>query len=135
MVAPARILIAKTALDGHWRGTTIVSHALRDAGFEVILLGMATAQEVVDAAIQEDVDLVGLNIGGHPSVAERIIEALAESIPDLPVFVGGVVPPWARKRLQASGVDVFPPGSQLADIVAAAVRLTSQPRPPTRNGA
>ncbi len=132
MDTPARILIAKTALDGHWRGTTVVSRALRDAGFEVITLGMCTAQEIVNAAIQEDVDLVGLNIGGHISVAEHIIDALAEAIPGLPVFAGGVLPPWAKKRLDEKDIPAFPPGSQLSDIVAAARKLTQHPRLPIR---
>ena len=64
-----RILMAKTGLDGHWRGPTIVARALRDAGFEVIMIGMARPEEVVQASIDEDVDLVGLNIGGHVDVA------------------------------------------------------------------
>ena len=64
-----RILMAKTGLDGHWRGPTIVARALRDAGFEVIMIGMANTQDIVAAAVDEDVDLVGLNIGGHIDVA------------------------------------------------------------------
>ncbi len=126
MDTPARVLIAKTALDGHWRGTNIVAQTLRDAGFEVIMVGMATAEEIVAAALQEDVDLVGLNIAGHVSVAEKIIDALAEAVPGMPVFAGGVLPPWARKRLEAKGVDCFPPGSKLQDIVASAERLTNR---------
>lgn len=122
--APKRILMAKTGLDGHWRGPTIVARALRDAGFEVIMVGMVTADEVVRAAIDEDVDLVGLNIGGHVEVAERAIAAIREARPELPIFCGGVVPPWAKKRLEEKGVEVYPPGSQLPEIVDAARRLT-----------
>ena len=120
----ARILIAKTGLDGHWRGPSLVARALRDAGFEVIMLGMARAEEIVQAAIDEDVDLLGLNIGGHIDAVERIVDELKVKRPDLPVFVGGVVPPWACRQLQAKGVEVYPPGSKLADVVAAARRLT-----------
>lgn len=120
-----RILMAKTGLDGHWRGPTIVARALRDAGFEVIMIGMATSEEVVRAAVDEDVDLVGLNIGGHVEVAERAVQAIRDTRPELPVFAGGVVPPWAKKRLEDKGVEVFPPGSQLPEIVAAARRLTA----------
>jgi methylmalonyl-CoA mutase C-terminal domain/subunit len=73
-----RILMAKTGLDGHWRGPTIVATALRDAGFEVIMIGMARSDEVLQAAIDEDVDLVGLNIGGHIDVALRAVRANPE---------------------------------------------------------
>ena len=116
--------MAKTGLDGHWRGPTIVATALRDAGFEVIMIGMARADEVVQAAIDEDVDLVGLNIGGHIDVALRAVEQVQKECEGMPVFAGGVVPPHARRRLEALGVEVYPPGSQLPDIVDAARRLT-----------
>lgn len=120
----ARIIIAKTGLDGHWRGSSLVARALRDAGFEVIMLGMVRADEIAQATIDEDVDLLGLSIGGHVDVVERVVDAVREQRPDLPIFAGGVVPPWARQRLEAKGVEVYPPGSQLPDIVAAARRLT-----------
>lgn len=119
-----RILMAKTGLDGHWRGPTIVATALRDAGFEVIMIGMARSDEVVQAAIDEDVDLVGLNVGGHVDVAVRAVEQVQSSCEGMPVFAGGVVPPHAKRRLEALGVEVFPPGSQLAEIVDSARRLT-----------
>jgi methylmalonyl-CoA mutase C-terminal domain/subunit len=119
-----RILMAKTGLDGHWRGPTIVARALRDAGFEVIMIGMANTDEIVRAAIDEDVDLVGLNIGGHINVALRAVNSVREARPEVPVFAGGTVPPHAKKQLEALGVEVFPPGSQLYEIVAAAERLT-----------
>ena len=119
-----RVLMAKTGLDGHWRGPTIVATALRDAGFEVIMIGMAKAEEVVQAAIDEDVDLVGLNIGGHVDVAVRAVESIQTACEGLPIFAGGVVPPHAKRRLEALGVEVYPPGSQLPEIVDAARRLT-----------
>ena len=119
-----RILMAKTGLDGHWRGPTIVARALRDAGFEVIMIGMANTDDIVRAAVDEDVDLVGLNIGGHIDVAIRAVNAVNEARPTLPVFAGGTVAPHAKKQLEALGVEVYPPGSQLADIVEAAERLT-----------
>ena len=119
-----RILMAKTGLDGHWRGPTIVASALRDAGFEVIMIGMATSEEVVRAAIDEDVDLVGLNVGGHVDVALRAVRQIQEDCEGLPVFAGGVVPPHAKRKLESLGVEVFPPGSQLAAIVDSARRLT-----------
>jgi len=119
-----RILMAKTGLDGHWRGPTIVATALRDAGFEVIMIGMARSDEVLQAAIDEDVDLVGLNIGGHIDVALRAVELVQTECKGMPIFCGGVVPPHAKRRLEALGVEVFPPGSQLPDIVDSARRLT-----------
>ncbi len=122
--AGKRILMAKTGLDGHWRGPTVVAKALRDAGFEVIMIGMARPEEVMQASIDEDVDLVGLNIGGHVDVAVRAIGMVRESRPEVPIFVGGVVPPHAKRKLEGLGVEVYPPGSQLPDIVAAAMRLT-----------
>ena len=124
-----RILMAKTGLDGHWRGPTIVSRALRDAGFEVIMIGMAKTTDIVRAAIDEDVDLVGLNIGGHIGVAIRAVNRVQEERSDLPIFAGGTVPPHAKRQLEALGVEVFPPGSQLAEIVEAAQRLTCSPKP------
>jgi methylmalonyl-CoA mutase C-terminal domain/subunit len=123
--APRRVLLAKTALDGHWRGISVVARALRDGGFQVILGGMSTGTEIVRAAIDEDVDLVGLNVGGHVEVAERIIGELRAARADLPIFAGGIIAPWAAKRLKALGVEVFPPGSQLHDIVGCARRLTA----------
>lgn len=126
----SRIIIAKTGLDGHWRGTLLVSRALRDAGFEVIMLGMARGTDITSAAVEEDADLVGLNIGGRVEIVERILDELAEAAPGVPVFAGGVVPPWVRRRLESRGVEVFPPGSKLEDIVDSARRLTSGPSAP-----
>jgi len=122
-----RVLLAKTALDGHWRGLTLVARALREAGFEVILSGMAVDEAIARAAVDEDVDLVGLNVGGRVEVVERIFDAVRAARPDLPVFAGGVIPPWACRRLKARGIEVYPPGSALSTIVAAARRLTGDP--------
>lgn len=74
-----RVLMAKTGLDGHWRGPTLVATALRDAGFEVIMIGMVQAGELVQAAIDEDVDLVGLNMGGHVDVALRAVKQIQDA--------------------------------------------------------
>lgn len=119
-----RILMAKTGLDGHWRGPTLVARALRDAGFEVIMIGMASTDDIVSASVDEDVDLVGLNVGGHIDVAIRAVKAVQAAREGLPIFAGGTIAPHAARQLQALGVEVYPPGSQLADIVAAAERLT-----------
>jgi methylmalonyl-CoA mutase C-terminal domain/subunit len=125
---PSRVLLAKTSLDGHWRGVMVVARVLRDAGFEVVNAGMATADQIAAAARDEDVDLVGLNVGGRVEVVERVIDRIREVAGGVPVFAGGTVPPWAAKRLAARDVEVFPPGSSSDDIVAAARRLTA-PRP------
>ena len=120
----ARILLAKTGLDGHWRGISAVAMALRDAGFEVLLLGMARAEEIASSAIQEDVDLVGLNVGGRIEVVERIVEAIRQVAPEMPIFAGGTLPPAAVRRLSELGIPAFPPGSSLPSIVESARVLT-----------
>lgn len=102
----------------------MVARALREAGFEVIMLGMARADEIVAAAVQEDVGLLGLNVGGRVEVAERIVAAVRDAAPDLPIVAGGTLPPEALRRLDAIGVPGFPPGSSLAGIVEAARMLT-----------
>jgi methylmalonyl-CoA mutase C-terminal domain/subunit len=119
--------MAKTSLDGHWRGVDLVSRVLRDAGFEVIMLGMATADEIASTAVQEDVELVGLNIGGRVEVAERAIQSLRDAGSGAPVMAGGTIAPWAARRLEAKGVAVFPPGSSTKDIVATARKLCHLP--------
>ena len=119
-----RVLIAKTGLDGHWRGVSVVSRALREAGFEVVQIGMARADQIVAIAIQEDVDLVGLNIGGRIEIVERIVTQLRDSLIDVPVFAGGTISPSSAKQLEELGVKAFPPGSTLSAIVDSACELT-----------
>ncbi len=130
MHAP-KVLLAKTSLDGHWRGSLVVAKALRDAGFEVIFAGMATVEEILRAAMDEDVDLVGLSVGGRVEVAERIIDAFRTAGMDVPFVAGGTLPPEACRRLRERGVPTFPPGSSLEAIVEAARSLT-QDRVPNR---
>ncbi len=120
---PGKVLFAKTALDGHWRGPAVVVHVLRDAGFEVIYLGMATADEIAAAAVQEDVDLVGLNVGGSLAVVMRILDKLDVSAPDVGVMLGGTIQPQHRSALEVRGISTFPPGSMFSDIVEQARRL------------
>lgn len=118
-------MLAKTALDGHWRGVLLVAHALRDAGFEVVMAGMARADEIAAISRDEDVDLVALNVGGHVAVVERILDALREVDVAVPVIAGGTIPPKMAAHLQERGVRCFPPGSSMADIVATATRLVA----------
>ncbi|HKB25409.1 MAG TPA: cobalamin B12-binding domain-containing protein [Methylomirabilota bacterium] len=119
-----KILIAKPGLDGHDRGAKVVAHALRDAGVEVVYSGLKrTPDEIVQAAIQEDVDVVGLSVlsGAHVLLARRVLEGLrANGADDIQVVVGGIVPPRDVDELKRIGVArVFPMGTPLPDIVAA----------------
>ena len=117
---PVKVLMAKTSLDGHWRGIAIVSTALRDAGMEVIYAGELTAEQIVNAAVQEDVDVIGLNIGGRYAIVERSMALLRKKgLSNMVVVAGGTIPPEDIEVLIGMGVDgVFPPGSRLDDIVA-----------------
>jgi methylmalonyl-CoA mutase C-terminal domain/subunit len=117
-----RILVAKPGLDGHDRGAKVVARALRDAGFEVIYTGLhQTPDMIAAAAVQEDVDAVGLSImsGAHNTLFPAVIDALrARGADDIIVFGGGIIPDVDRERLQAAGVKgVFTPGTTLKAIV------------------
>jgi methylmalonyl-CoA mutase C-terminal domain/subunit len=132
MNTKGRILLGKTSLDGHWRGPYVVAQALRDGGYEVIVLGAVKPADIVAAAVQEGVDIIGLNVGGHISIVERILDALDEAGVQVPVMAGGTITPPAVRLLNARGVRTFPPGSDLGDIVRTADELvegtTSQAR-------
>lgn len=121
MQSPYRVLIAKPGLDGHDRGAKVVARALRDAGFEVIYTGLhQTPDMVVEAAIQEDVDLIGLSIlsGAHVPLVSAVLDRLSERAVKKPVFVGGIIPDDDAKLLRKRGVRaVFGPGSSTDDIV------------------
>ena len=117
-----RILVAKPGLDGHDRGAKVVARALRDAGFEVVYTGLhQTPDMIAAAAVQEDVDAVGLSImsGAHNTLFPAVIDALrARGAADIVVFGGGIIPDEDVARLQAAGVKgVFGPGTPLASIV------------------
>ncbi|HLF17023.1 MAG TPA: cobalamin B12-binding domain-containing protein [Candidatus Thermoplasmatota archaeon] len=119
---PIRVLVAKPGLDGHDRGAKVVARALRDAGFEVVYTGLRqTPQQIVAAAIQEDVDLVGLSClsGAHMTLFPKIKEMLVkEGAEDIVVFGGGIVPDDDAKRLRAQGIEaVFGPGTDTREIV------------------
>jgi methylmalonyl-CoA mutase C-terminal domain/subunit len=117
-----RILVAKPGLDGHDRGAKVVARALRDAGFEVIYTGLhQTPEMIANAAVQEDVDGVGLSImsGAHNTLFPAVVEALkAKGATDVVVFGGGIIPDSDLERLKASGVQgVFTPGTTLEVII------------------
>ena len=119
---PIRILIAKPGLDGHDRGAKVVALALRDAGFEVIYTGLhQTVDHIVEAALQEDVDVVGLSVlsGAHLPLTERTIARLREEgMDDVRVVVGGNIPAQDVEPLKALGVSgVFPTGSRFEEII------------------
>ena len=120
---PIRVLIAKPGLDGHDRGAKVVALALRDAGFEVIYTGLhQTVDQIVETALQEDVDIVGLSIlsGAHLPLTERTMVRLREEgMEGVQVIVGGNIPARDIEALSALGVaGVFPTGSRFEEIVA-----------------
>lgn len=125
-----RVLIAKPGLDGHDRGAKVIARALRDAGMEVIYTGLRQTPEMIaEAALQEDVDVVGLSIlsGAHMALVPRIIELLrANNMGDVLVIVGGIIPDEDVPRLKAMGVTaVFGPGAlttEIAETIRAAVQ-------------
>ena len=117
-----RVLVAKPGLDGHDRGAKVVARALRDAGMEVIYTGIRQTPEMIaEAALQEDVDVVGLSIlsGAHLVLVPKVLAALRErGLADRLIVVGGIVPPADAERLKADGVaEVFGPGTPLEHIV------------------
>ncbi|MFD2918096.1 cobalamin B12-binding domain-containing protein [Terrimonas rubra] len=121
MNRPVRVLVAKVGLDGHDRGAKVIATALRDAGMEVIYTGLRqTPEMVVNAALQEDVDAIGVSIlsGAHMTVFPKIIELMkAKSMNDVLLTGGGIIPEDDMTALQQMGVGrLFPPGTTTADI-------------------
>lgn len=116
---PIKVLMAKTGLDGHWRGPVVVSTALRDAGMEVVYGRQLNPAEIAETAIQEDVDVIGLNVcGRYDSIAELFRILKERRVDDKLVVVGGTIPPADIKLLKGIGVaGVFPPGSRMDSIV------------------
>ena len=118
-----RVLVAKPGLDGHDRGAKVVARALRDAGMEVIYTGLRQTPEMIaQAALQEDVDVVGLSIlsGAHMALTPRIMDLLkANGQDDIHVFIGGIVPDEDVPRLKEMGVSgIYGPGASTQDIIA-----------------
>ncbi len=117
-----RVVIAKPGLDGHDRGAKVIARSLRDAGMEVIYTGLRqTPEQIVDAALQEDADAIGVSIlsGAHNHICPRIMELLkARGLDDVLVVVGGIIPDIDIPKLQAVGIDgVFQPGTPMQAIV------------------
>jgi len=117
-----RVLMSKPGIDGHWRGGIVVSRALRDAGMEIIFGGFQNVKEIVESAIHEDVDVIGLSIhsGAHLAYTQQVIDLLKERgvLNDIIILVGGVIPAQDFPKLKDIGVaNVFGPGSMVSDIV------------------
>lgn len=121
--APPRVLVAKVGLDGHDRGVKVVARTLRDAGMEVIYTGLfQTPETVAAAAVDEDVDVVGLSMlsGAHMTLAPLVVDALRARGSNVPVVVGGIIPDADAGELRDAGVAcVLGPGASADDVVAA----------------
>ena len=118
-----RVLVAKPGLDGHDRGAKVIARAFRDAGFEVIYTGLRqTPEQVVNAALQEDADVVGLSVlsGAHMTLCPRIMDLMKkEGLDDVMVVVGGIIPDQDVPKLKQLGIaEIFQPGASTTDIVA-----------------
>jgi methylmalonyl-CoA mutase C-terminal domain/subunit len=120
---PVRCLVAKVGLDGHDRGAHVIARAFRDAGFEVVYSGLHRApEEIVQAAVQEDVDVLGISIlsGAHNTLVPKVIDGLEaySALDDTLVIVGGIVPDDDEDALKAAGVaEVFGPGTPMSETV------------------
>ncbi|MDM8556730.1 cobalamin B12-binding domain-containing protein [Desulfococcaceae bacterium HSG7] len=126
-----RVLLAKPDLDGHDRGAKVVALALRDAGMEITYTGLHNSiDQIVNAAIQEDVDVIGLSImtGAHLSIAKTLLHRLKrENIEDMCVIIGGVIPKQDIPKLEALGVDgVFPGGAQFDEITTSIKKMIAE---------
>lgn len=122
MERAVRVLIAKPGLDGHDRGAKVIARALRDAGMEVVYTGLRQTPEMIaEAALQEDVDVVGLSIlsGAHMALVPRIREVMdAQGLSDIPIIIGGIIPDADKATLTTMGVaGIFGPGTHSGDIV------------------
>ncbi len=117
-----RVLMSKPGIDGHWRGGIVVSRAIRDAGMELIFGGFQNVQQIVESAIQEDVDVIGLSIhsGAHFAYTQEVIDLLKERgvLDNIMILLGGVIPAKDFAKLKEMGVaNVYGPGSIVSDIV------------------
>ena len=122
MAGKHRVIVAKPGLDGHDRGAKIVARALRDAGFEVVYTGLhQTPEQIVETAIQEDADAVGLSLhsGAHMTLFPKVVRLFRErDAADIVVFGGGIIPSEDIAKLEAEGVEkIFTPGASTSEIV------------------
>lgn len=126
------MLIAKPGLDGHDRGAKVVARALRDGGMEVIYLGLRnTPARIAASAVEEDVDVVGLSVlsGSHLPLARKVIDALREAGgDDIPLALGGTIPPDDIPALEAMGITVLPTSTPLEEVVARIRHLVEERR-------
>jgi methylmalonyl-CoA mutase C-terminal domain/subunit len=134
MSSPIRVLVAKPGLDGHDRGAKVIARALRDAGMEVIYTGLRqTPDMIVNAALQEDVQVIGLSIlsGAHNAIVPRVLDLLRErGMSDVRVVVGGIIPDEDAEELKRQGVAaVFQPGASLDAIVSFIREAVAAPAP------
>ena len=134
---PIRVLIAKPGLDGHESGAKVIARALADAGMEVVYTGTRqTPQMIVGAALQEDVDIIGLSIlsGAHQELCSRIISLLKQKgIADIPMIVGGIIPESDVPKLKKMGIrEVFGPGTVTAQVVSCVKDLVKDKGQPPR---
>ena len=128
---PVRVLIAKPGLDGHDRGAKIIARALRDAGMEVIYTGIRqTPKMIVEAALEEDVDVIGLSIlsGAHVDLFPQIFEELrSNDMDDVPIIAGGIIPESDRSALESLGVRaIYGPGTTTSQIIECVRQLASE---------
>ena len=134
MSRPVRVLVAKVGLDGHDRGAKVIATALRDAGMEVIYTGLRqTPEMVVNAAMQEDVDAIGISIlsGAHNTVFPKVIQLMKEKgMNDVLLTGGGIIPDDDMKTLHEMGVGkLFPPGTTTSEIISYIKSWVSENRP------
>lgn len=132
--SPIRVVVAKPGLDGHDRGAKVVARALRDAGIEVVYTGLhQTPEQIVDTAIQEDADILGLSVlsGAHMTLFAAVLEQLkAKQADDIVVFGGGIIPEGDIPELEALGVaKIFTPGTTTQSIVDWVVERVGAPQP------
>lgn len=125
-----RVLVAKVGLDGHDRGIKVVARILRDAGYEIVYTGLfQTPGTVAAAAIDEDVDVVGLSMlsGAHMVLAPKVVQKLKERGADIPVVVGGIIPKRDVERLKQAGVsEILTPGANPKEVITAIGRAISR---------
>ncbi len=128
MTKSKRILITRLGMDAHWRGSIVVARALRDAGMEVVYIGNQMPENIVETALQEDVDIIGLSSlsGNHMELAPEVVNLLQEKdMGDTPVILGGTVPPDDIPKLKEAGLkEIFGPGTPLEEIIRTVSELS-----------